>query len=197
VTKTFLLPLLIIAPVCAQAQIFQNFDTYYLAGPSFASTQAIGNSGVTLYGSAGYAWAWGFGRQFKRIGGASLWLDVPLVFIDPFHETATIPGSITLNSMLIVPGLRLMLPVASRVSMFATAGGGVGFLSYPAIESSNAPLTTNQPTHGVFSFGGGVDFRLTRFFSLRLDVRDYVTGRDLGGAPGRNHLLPMIGFAIH
>jgi hypothetical protein len=197
VTKNLLLPLLIFAPVCAQAQIFQNSDMYYTAGPSFASTQAIGNSGVTLYGAPGYAWAWGFGHQFKRIGGASLWFDIPLMFITGSHETATIPGSISLNSFMVVPGLRLMLPLSSRVSVFATAGGGVGFLSYPAVESSNPPLTTNQPTHGVFSFGGGMDFRLSPHFSIRVDVRDYVTGRDLAGVPGRNHLLPMIGFVMH
>jgi hypothetical protein len=170
---------------------------YYLAGPSFASTQTIGNSGVTLYGAPGYAWTWGFGHQFHRIGGASLWFDIPLVFIIGSHETATIAGSVSLNSMMLVPGLRLMLPLAPRISVFAAAGGGGGFFSYPAIESSGPPLTTNDVNHGVLSFGGGVDFRLSRNFSLRLDFHDYLTGRNLNGVPGRNHLLPMVGFVFH
>lgn len=186
-----------IAPVCAQAQIFQNSDMYYLVGPSFAGTQAIGNGGVTLYSSVGYAWTWGFGHQFKRVGGASLWFDVPLTFINPSHQTATIPGSISLGSTMVIPDLRLMLPLASRISVFACAGAGVGFFDYPVIESSNPLLTANSIDHGVFAFGGGVDFRLSRVFSLRLDVRDYVTGRDLGGVPGRNHLLPVFGFVFH
>jgi hypothetical protein len=185
-------------PAGAQAQLFQNTDMYDLAGPAFAKTQTIGDSGATLYGSTGYAWVWGFGHQFHRIGGASLWLDIPLVFIEPSHETASIPGSITLNSTMLDAGVRLMMPVSSRISLFANAGGGGGFFEYPAIVPGSNPLVTSKSTdHGVLSFGGGVNFRLSQFLSLRLDVRDYVTGRDLGGVPGRNHVLPMFGFAIH
>jgi hypothetical protein len=33
--------------------------------------------------------------------------------------------------------------------------------------------------------------------SLRVDARDYVTGRNLSGVRGRNHLLPLFGFAFH
>jgi hypothetical protein len=58
-------------------------------------------------------------------------------------------------------------------------------------------LTTAILDHGVLSFGDGMDFRLSEFFSIRVDVRDYVTGRDLAGVLGRNHFLPMFGFALH
>jgi hypothetical protein len=192
-----LLLLAMLLPVGAAAQLFQNADSYILAGPVFAKAQAIGNSGVTLYGSAGYAWTWGFGRQIKRIGGASLWVDVPFVAINPSHQTDTIPGSITQTATLIVPGLRVMMPLSARFTAFADVGGGVGFLDYPVIESSNPPLTFNQINHGVFSFGCGIDFRLSGPFSLRLDVRDYVTGHNLEGVPGPNHVMPMFGFAMH
>ena len=48
-----------------------------------------------------------------------------------------------------------------------------------------------------FGIGGGVDFRLSRHFSIRVDARDYLTGRELGGIPGRNHFLPMVGLKSH
>jgi hypothetical protein len=32
---------------------------------------------------------------------------------------------------------------------------------------------------------------------IRVDARDYVTGRGLGGVVGRNHFLPMLGLALH
>jgi opacity protein-like surface antigen len=200
VTRILNLAMLILAmllPLSAPAQLFQNSSMSYTVGPAFAKTQAVGNSGVTLYGSAGYAWAWRFERQLKRIGGASLWLDVPLVGLNPSHETATIPGSITLYSEMLVPGVRAMLPLSSRFTFFAGAGGGGGLFSYPAIESSSPPLSTNNVAHGVLSFGAGVDFRLSEHFSLRLDVHDYVTGRNLTGLPGRNDVLPMFGFVMH
>ena len=198
-TKTRLLPLLLLAivPVGARAQRFQNSDMYYVAGPVSANTQVIGGSNVTLYGSTGYAFMWGFGHQLKRIGGASLWLDVPLVFTDPSHQTATIPGSITLGAAMLVPGVRLMLPLQSRISVFGIAGGGGGFFTNPYLESTNPVLTTNIVNHGVIEAGGGVDIRLSDFFSIRLDVRDFIAGRNLGGVTGRNDIIPMLGFALH
>lgn len=197
-TKTCLLLLPIFLPLGAPAQSrFQNWDMYYEAGPVFAATQTIGGSDVTLYSSAGYAWTWGFGWQFMRLSRASLWLDVPMTFTEPSHQTATIPGSITLVSTMLVPGVRVMLPLASRIAVFGVAGGGGGFFKTPCLESSNPPLTTNAIDHGVLRVGGGVDFRLSEYFSLRLELTDYVSGRDLAGVPGRNHLLPMLGFAFH
>jgi len=35
-----------------------------------------------------------------------------------------------------------------------------------------------------------------RLFSIRVDARDYVTGRGLGGVLGRNHFLPMLGVVF-
>ena len=43
-------------------------------------------------------------------------------------------------------------------------------------------------------FGGGLDFRLTRLVSLRGEVRDFVSGRGLGGVAGRHH--PIYGFGV-
>ena len=189
--------LLILLSRILPAQIFQNWDGSFMAGPYFTKTQTIGNSGVTLYGSTGYAWTWGAGRQVKRIGGASLWLDFPLTFFQPAHETATIPGSISLFSTMLTPGARIMMPLSSRISALANAGGGGGFFEYPAIQSTTPNLTTNVINHGVLDFGGGVDFRISQFLSLRVTVVDYVTGRNLSGVPGRNHPIPMFGFVMH
>jgi hypothetical protein len=189
--------ILTLLPMGAPAQLFQNSDLYYMAGPLFTRTEAIGNSGVTLYGSTGFAWTWGFGHQIKRVEGATLWLDIPMTFIVPSHETASIPGSISLSGLMLVPDARLMLPLSSRVSAFVDAGGGGGFFAYPVIQSTSPALTDNDINHGVLSFGGGLDFRLSQHWSLRLDARDYVTGRDLSGIPGRNHPIAMFGIVMH
>jgi hypothetical protein len=192
-----ILPLLALLPAGAFAQIFQNADAYYMADPVFTRTQMIGNSGETLYGSFGYGWTWGIGKQIKRIGGATLWLDIPFTFDEPSHQTATIPGSITLSGSMVTPGVRLMSPLSSRFSVYVVGGGGGGFFSYPAVQTGILPLTSNEVSHGAVAFGGGVDFRLSRHFSLRLDVRDYVTGRNLDGVIGRNHPMPMLGIVFH
>jgi hypothetical protein len=45
----------------------------------------------------------------------------------------------------------------------------------------------NRQNSLAFGFGGGATYRLTQHFSLRADLRDYVTKAGLGGASGKNH----------
>jgi opacity protein-like surface antigen len=200
-TKSSLLRLLCLMLFAggAWAQRVQNMDIYFLAGPSFARTQVIGGSDVTLYHSTGYGTDVGYAYQVMRKSAASLWVEVlPFVFASPAAQTATIPGSISLGDLMFVPAVRLMVPVQSRISVFGAVGGGYGFFNNATLTSDNPPdLKTNNVTHGVFSVGGGVDFRLFQSISIRVDVRDYVTGRNLGGVAGRNHVMPMLGLAFH
>jgi len=183
----------------AWAQRIQNMDVFFLAGPSSARTQVIGGTNVTVYGSSGFSSTTGYGYQFMRRSAVSLWLELlPFASVHPFAETASIPGSISLSSSFLVPSVRVMVPVQSRISFFGTLGAGLGSFNNPSLTSDNPPeLKTNGVDHLVIGAGGGVDVRLTRMFSLRVDIRDFVTGRDLSGVPGRNHVLPMMGFAFH
>jgi len=191
--------LLLFFAIGAWAQRIQNMDIFFLAGPSFTKTQTISGTNVTVYGSVGYSSTVGYGYQVVRKSAVSLWLELfPLVFASPAAETATIPGTIALKSLLYVPSARVMVPVHSRVSLFGALGGGYGNFDYPTLTSDNPPHpTTHQVGHFVTGAGGGADIRLTRTFSFRVDVRDYVTGRGVSGVPGRNHVLPMMGFAFH
>jgi hypothetical protein len=174
-------------------------DIYFLAGPSVARTQVIGGTDVTLFRSTGYSSTTGYGYQVMRKAAVSLWVEfAPMVNSSPAAQTATIHGSVTQSGLMFVPGVRLMAPVQSRISVFGAMGGGVGWFENATLTSDNPPdLKTHSVIHGVFSFGGGVDFRLSRFISVRVDVRDFVTGRELGGISGRNHPMPMMGFAAH
>jgi hypothetical protein len=190
---------LTLLPIAACAQGIQNFETYYLAGPSFTHTQTIGGSNVTVYGSTGYSGTIGVADQIMRKSTLSLWIEfVPVISASPAAQTATIPGSVSLNSAIYAPAARLMVPIHSRISVFGALGGGYGSFSEPSLTSDTPPdLKTSSTGHRVLSLGGGIDFRLSRHFGLRVDVRDYVTGRDLGGVPGRNHLFPMLGPVFH
>ena len=55
---------------------------------------------------------------------------------------------------------------------------------------------TETSYHGVFSAGDGIDLRISRLFGIRVDARDYMTGRNLGGVLGRNHFLPALGLVF-
>jgi hypothetical protein len=202
-TNTFLLRILLLAclPICAPAQWLQriqNTDEFFGAGPTFVKTQLIGGTNVTLYGSTGSGTTFDIGYHIMRKNNLGLWVEFVELFANSFKQTATIPGSISLGGSVVVPGVRLMVPVQSRISIFGAAGGGFGFFSFPGVTSDSPPkLVSNGASHGVFDAGAGVDFRLSGLFSIRVDVRDYVTGRDLDGVAGRNHILPVLGFVLH
>jgi hypothetical protein len=193
--------LLACLPICASAQWIQriqNTDEFFGAGPAFVKTQLIGGTDVTLYGSVGNGTVFDIGYHVMRKNNLGLWVEYVWLSANPHQQTATIPGSISLGGTMAVPGVRLMVPLQSRISIFAAAGGSLGFFSFPSVTADNPPkLVSKGVLHGVFDAGAGVNFRLSRFFSIRVDVRDYVTGRDLDGVAGRNHFLPVLGLVFH
>jgi hypothetical protein len=120
---------------------------------------------------------------------------LPVVGDFPGKQTGTVPGWISLGGTMLVAGGRLLILLQSRISLFAVAGGGFANLSAPTLFSGS--LSTSSGFSGVVDAGGGVDVRLSRFFSARLDVRDYISGRYRGGATGRSHIRPSLGLVLH
>jgi hypothetical protein len=176
----------------------QSAENYFLAGASFGSTQVIGGSNVTVTGSPGFSDVIGFAFEVKKKSAVSLWVEpFPLAFDSP-GGSASIQGSASANGIIVTPSARLMVPLEPRISVFAAVGGGGGQYHNYTLSSDIPPqLKTHSVFHGVFSAGGGVDFRISRHVSIRIDARDYLTGRGLGGVLGRNHFLPMAGVALH
>ncbi len=64
-------------------------------------------------------------------------------------------------------------PEGTAIRPFVTGGGGVSTFFPPGVSS----LSGSGDNKFGFNYGGGVKFRLTDKFGLRLDVRDHVTGR--------------------
>jgi hypothetical protein len=96
----------------------------------------------------------------------------------------------------LTPGVRFNVAPHSRVSFYAA--GGLGPAVFGAAKSvagkGFATASINWTVSAAADFGGGLDFRLTRLMSLRLEARDFVTGRGLGGVAGRHH--PVYGFGM-
>jgi hypothetical protein len=153
---------------------------------------------VTLSSSIAPIEVIGYGYQFLRKGSGSLWVEIPVPLIEPHQRTSILPGSVDMDSSAFLPGLRFMVPVQTRVSLYGVAGGGVGFFSLPSVHPGNpAQVLTPTAIHGAFDFAGGADLRLNRRFSFRIELMDLVTGRGLSGVAGPNHLVPTAGLAYH
>jgi opacity protein-like surface antigen len=99
----------------------------------------------------------------------------------------------------LTPGIRFNVAPHSRVSLYVAAGVG------PAVFGEDTAVAgagfvrrdTSWTVGAAFDFGGGLDFRLTRLVSLRVEACDFVTGRGLGGVEGRNHPIFSFGLGIH
>src|SRR5260370_30932237 len=84
---------------------------------------------------------------------------------------------------MLLPVLRLKFAPAARISPWVAIGGGYALYQQSA-QFSNGQNTTNKfLNRGVFDFGGGVDYTLFRFLSLRAEVRDLVSGNPNLNAP--------------
>src|ERR1700733_14193073 len=142
-TKSFLLRVLLLTsfPGAASAQwmlyVIQNTDMHFAAGPVFTKTQTIGGSNVTAYGSSGLSTDLNLGFKVIRKSNFNLWLEYPDINTYPHAQTATIPGAIHLGGLMGLFGPRLMVPLQSRVSVLASAGGGFGFFSQPGLSPDN------------------------------------------------------------
>jgi hypothetical protein len=184
---------------CTWAQGVQNHDIFVSAGPMWNASQAIGATNVTVASSTGSNLEEDFGYQVARVSAVSLLLDVSYMNAAPGGLKANVPvsnsGGTSWSAGAL--GLRLVIPVSARLSFYTLTSGGGGGFGYPVVVGGSTPsVSTNGTAHGVFVFGGGMDVRLSKRWSIRMDVRDLVTGKDLSG-PGRNHVLPSIGVGLH
>lgn len=196
-----LLPYLAATLACCTslAQGVQNMDTAFMAGPASSGSRVLRGSDVTLNGRTSFGAAIVYGYQVTRMSAASLWIEVsPGTFVLSGLATASIPGVVNNNIQAYTAAARVMLPLQSRVSAYGVLGGGGGSFNHAVLYGGPNPFVTSYSSfHGVFLTGGGIDVRLTPRVSIRGEVRDLVTGKDLSGAAGRNHLLPLFGIAFH
>lgn len=159
----------------AQAQRVQNMDNFTMFGATLPTSSV----------NAAAATSFGYGYQILRKSAASVWAEFSMGFGGGSHSETW---------MAVAPALRLMAPLQNRVALYALAGGGVG--SFKAM-SADADPRTRITWHGIFETGGGADVRLARMFSIRLELRDHITGRELSGVSGRHHPVASVGFSIH
>jgi hypothetical protein len=176
----------------------QNFDVSLLWATARMPSQTVPNSNVIISPT------WHFsccsaeiGYQITHTAAGYLWVEYAHIE-QGGSLNANIPSSGSRDLETETVGVRLMVPVAARLSFFGVTAGGEGEFHYPWILQGSTPyLLSHSTTHGVFVWGGGVDIRLSKRISLRGEVRDLVSGKGLSGSNGVNHVVTLFGVGFH
>jgi len=153
-----------------------------LIGRTFISDQTIKGSTTAdnkLRFGDGLTFEVNYARSVWTGNQLSLSLEIPLILNPDEDLHAALPVRVPedYKSYFITPGARLNIFSNSAVSPWFSAGGGFGHFSESStlLFSGKNPGKTGTNT-GVFQFGGGLDVRLFRKFSLRGEARDFWSG---------------------
>jgi len=183
---------------CGAAWAQQNVDISVLFGNPGSRAYTVAGTDITASGTNAYTSLTSWGYQIERLGSGSLWVQWSGIDARPDDLAASLPGSGKTTWQTYAAGVRIMEPLVKRLSVYGLTEVGGGLFHAVGERGGSSPsVYTVRTFHGVFEFGGGMDFRLVRWFSLRAEFRDLVTGDQLGGAAGRQHPLPMFGIAFH
>jgi hypothetical protein len=167
VIEILFVSLLAVCPALAQNSDFGLLYGFRPCGDCPSSTYASGSE-------------FNYGHQVVAVQAGDLYVEIPLVSVtNPVRNV----------DYLFAPGLRFKLATQSRFSLYGALGVGVA--------SFGGTATASRTTSGTVDFAGGLDFRITRLLSLRVEARDFLTRPGLGGTEGRNHAMYFVGIALH
>lgn len=190
--RTLLLAMALTVPPIAA----QNSDLSFLFGVasnrvelsrSFVRTENRANFQVN------YAW------QFREGPRGRFYVELPLLL---GGGTSSLVGPAVFGTaggiVFLTPGLRYHLNVTPRLALYGATG--LGFASKVenlGFTSGNNRMAWTRWSVGLAgNVGGGLDFRLSRLWSLRGEVRNYLTNRSTS-IGSRNYLTAQFGFALH
>lgn len=161
---------------------------------------AFAPSAISL--GAGTTFQANYGRRLFGGAPAALFFEVHFA-ATPQQEIESPDTSVPRDfaSLFLTPGFRLKFLPDAGVSPFVLAGGGYAQFEQSVNRLDGLPNNGPRRTHrGAFVFGGGVDVKVWRFFSLRGEIRDFYTGNPAYNAPlsssGQHNVIAGGGFAL-
>jgi len=163
-------------------------------GRTFISDQGIQGStsfdNLLRFGK-GLTFEGNYARRFMTTPVVSLSAEVPFVINIDEDVHAQLPNRVpeSYKSFIVTPAARVNLFPTTAVSPWFSFGGGFAHYS----ESSNLLFGGKNPgktgtTTSAVEFGGGLDIKVFKNFSLRGEFRDFWTGLpELNVNTGKSH----------
>jgi hypothetical protein len=147
--------------------------------------------------NSGTSWAVGanFAHRIFHVPLVGLYWEIPVVGAP--QSAMKLPFRTTYSSLFITPGLKVKFAPEFPVSPWLA--GGIGVARFHS--SATATFSDQTSTKAVFDIGGGIDWKIAPFVSVRGEVRDFYSGLpDLGlanGLSGRQHnIVPQVGLVL-
>lgn len=178
--------------------------TLFAALPALAQKVelAIGAGGyfpVNVTGAGNAAAIEGsFAYRVASVPLVSAYVEVPVVgTLNSSVTGAGLTSSASYSALFVAPGLRVKIAPGFFVSPWLAAGGGLAhFSGNSGLRLLGGRGTTNT---GVVDYGGGLDFKVAPFLSLRGEFRDFYSGGlglDLATLNQRQHNLVATGGLV-
>jgi opacity protein-like surface antigen len=173
----------------------QNSDLGFLFG--FSQRNASVRNDV-IRGEVSVSFQVNYARQLVEGKGGRLYLEFPALFAGGSNgEISNQVIGRAGGTAFFTPGLRYHYNLASRVAIYAAAGAGIAHKEerFGTVVGNQVIERDESNTGGAYNFGGGLDFRLTRLWSLRGEVRSFRTTQ--AATLTRRSTIAQIGFALH
>jgi len=120
-----------------------------------------------------------YGRRLLNGGLVALYGEVHLL-ASPLRSVSTSISTATRDvaTLYITPGIRVKLLPSSPISPYFAAGGGYADYEQSTTRIDGAPnQAPRQLGRGAFDVGAGIDGHLWRFVAVRVEARDFFTGK--------------------
>ena len=173
----------------------QNSDLGFLFG--FSQRNASVRNDV-IRGEVSVSFQVNYARQLVEGKGGRLYLEFPALFAAGSDgELGNRVIGRAGGTVFFTPGLRYHYHLAPRIAVYAAAGAGIAHKEerFGTVVGSGVLERDESNTGGAYNLGGGLDFRLTRLWSLRGEVRSFRTTQ--ATTLTRRSTIAQIGLALH
>jgi hypothetical protein len=166
------------APTCLaqeKNQLAVSFGRTYVNHQTVPGTSFLGNSvafgeGGTIEGN--------YSRILKQRDSITLSVEFPIIINldqDLNYGQNVIPESY--QAYFVTPSAHITFAPALPINPWVSVGGGFGhFTSSSKLEFGGSNPGKTGSTSGVIKFGGGIDVRTWRSFSVRGEFREFYSG---------------------
>ncbi|MCX6612473.1 MAG: outer membrane beta-barrel protein [Acidobacteria bacterium] len=189
--------LVLLACTCLSAQ---NSDVGFLFG--FSQRNASIRDGV-IRGEVKVGFQVNYAWQLVEGRGGRLYVELPVQFVAGSNgELGDRVIGRAGGIVFVTPGLRYHFNLTPRLAIYAAGGGGIAHKEerFGSRVGDQIVEVDRPKTGGAFNFGGGLDFRLTKLWSLRGEVRSFRTTEATTlqtNSFSRRSVLAQFGFALH